>query len=137
MLSEHPTSILTVVRLDVLRSHCFCCLRLVHARFTLKAYPANVSCAYNGLASFIASSVCKKWHSSIALTGSAMKSWRPWLECLAIAAAFVLPLHRGKAVSRNNTHTIFRRLASTALTCGLAWLPLWAALKEHDDQVPT
>lgn len=104
-----------------------------------KAHAAIASRAHNSLISFIASSVCTKWQTSsrVALNGAAMESWRPWLECLAIAAAFVLPLHRGKTVSRNNAHTISRRLASTAFVCGLAWLPLWTALKAHDDQVPT
>lgn len=64
-----------------------------------------------------------------------MASWRPWLECLAIATAFVLPMHRGRSVSRNHTTTIVRRLVSTVAACCITWLPLWTALKAHHNQV--
>ena len=58
-------------------------------------------------------------------------SWSPWLQCIAIAAAFVLLLHCGKAVNRNDRATIIRRTASTAAACCVTWLPLWTALKAH------
>lgn len=57
--------------------------------------------------------------------------WRPWLECAAIAAAYVLPMHAGRQAPRNEPATIRQRAFISLAACCLAWVPMWQALKRH------
>lgn len=57
--------------------------------------------------------------------------WRPWLECAAIAAAYVLPMRSGRQAPRNEPATIYKRAAVSLAACCVAWLPMWHALHRH------
>lgn len=58
-------------------------------------------------------------------------AWWPWLECAAIAAVYVLPMHRKRAAPRDDPGTIYRRTASVCAACCVAWLPMWRSLHAH------